>query len=158
MKKNKIFIGIDPGFAGGVALLDGNNIKTYRMPEEFPDVYNLFLEIKEENEGKEMVAVLENVGHGIPGQSSKATASFARHNGHIEMALYALCIRTVKVTPQKWQKYFSNSLGSAPGEKEKKEWKNKLKSLASQMYPDAKPTLYTADAILIADYGKHMVM
>ena len=155
---SNVFIGIDPGFSGGVAVLKDGKIKTYNMPEEYPDIYNLFLEIKEENDDQELIAVMENVGHGIPGQSSKATATFARHNGHIEMALYALCIRTVKVTPQKWQKFFSNSLGTAPSGREKKEWKNKLKSLASQMYPEARPTLYTADAILMADYGKHMVM
>ena len=152
-------MGIDPGFSGGIAILKDGDIKTYNMPEEYTDVYDLLLEIKEEHENDDIVAVMENVGHGMPGQSSKATASFARHNGHIEMALYALCIRTDKVTPQKWQKYFSNSIGSAPtGNKEKKEWKNKLKSLAAQMYPAAKPTLYTADAILLADYGKNMVM
>lgn len=159
--KNKVFIGVDPGFSGGVAILKNDDIETINMPEEFTDIYEMFLEIKEKYSNDELIAVMENVGHGIPGQSSKATASFARHNGHIEMALYALHIRTVKVTPQKWQKYFSNSIGSAPGEnerKEKKEWKNKLKSLARQMYPDAKATLYTADAILLADYGKHMVM
>lgn len=159
--KNKIFIGIDPGFSGGVAILKNDDIETINMPEEFTDIYEMFLEIKEKYGNDELIAVMENVGYGIPGQSSKATASFARHNGHIEMALYALHIRTVKVTPQKWQKYFSNSIGAVPGENErkgKKEWKNKLKSLARQMYPDAKATLYTADAILLADYGKHMVM
>ena len=152
-------MGIDPGFSGGIAILKDGELKTYNMPEEYTDIYDLLLEIKENYENDDIVAVMENVGHGMPGQSSKATASFARHNGHIEMALYALCIRTVKVTPQKWQKYFSNSIGAAPtGNKEKKEWKNKLKSLAAQMYPATKPTLYTADAILLADYGKNMVM
>ena len=152
-------MGIDPGFSGGIAIIKDGELKTYNMPEEYTDIYDLLLEIKENYENDDIVAVMENVGHGMPGQSSKATASFARHNGHIEMALYALCIRTVKVTPQKWQKYFSNSIGAAPtGNKEKKEWKNKLKSLAAQMYPSAKPTLYTADAILLADYGKNMVM
>lgn len=152
-------MGIDPGFSGGVAILKDGSFKTYNMPEEYTDIYDMFLEIKETYADDDITAVMENVGHGMPGQSSKATASFARHNGHIEMALYALCIKTVKVTPQKWQKYFSNSIGAAPtGTKEKKEWKNKLKSLAAQMYPATKPTLYTADAILLADYGKNMVM
>jgi len=156
----KVYIGIDPGFKNGGIAVFGKTIDIYKMPEEFPDIYDLFLEIKEKYKSDEIIAVLENVGHGIPGQSSKATASFARHNGHLEMALYALNIRTVKVTPQKWQKYFSNSLGAIAKEKDmgKTEWKNKLKSLAKQMYPDVKTTLYSADAILLADYGKHMVM
>lgn len=159
---SRVTIGIDPGLAGGIAVMRGNDVSTFNMPEEFTDIYDLLAEIKDGcGITNDVVAVMENVGHGMPGQSSKATATFARHNGHIEMALYALSIRTVMVTPQKWQKYFSNTIGAAPGEKaknEKKEWKNKLKALAKQMYPDSKPTLYTADAILLADYGKHMVM
>lgn len=156
---SRIIIGIDPGEKGGIAILKDGKFKTYNMPLEYPDIYDLLFEIKEEYGNDDVVIVMENVGHGIPGQSSKATASFARHNGHLEMALYALCFRTVKVTPQKWQKFFSNSIGTPPtGPKAKTEWKNKLKSLAKQMYPDAKPTLNTADAILLADYGKNMVM
>ena len=37
---------------------------------------------------------------------------------------------------------------------EKREWKNKLKGLAQQLFPSEKVTLKNADAILIANYGK----
>lgn len=141
-------IGIDPGAAGGIAVLKGSQIGTYNMPETFPDIYNLLASLKD---GDDTLAILEDVGHGMPGQSSKATAVFARHNGHLEMALYALGIRTVKVTPQKWQKHYSNSLGKSK-DCEKREWKNKLKLLAQQMFPSVKVTLKNADAILIACY------
>ena len=144
----KAIIGIDPGVSGGIAVLKGSQLKVYNMPETYPDIYNLLASLKGEN----IVAVLEDVGHGIPGQSSKATAVFARHNGHLEMALYALGIRTIKVTPQKWQRYYSNSLGKS-SQHEKREWKNMLKGLAQQMFPSEKVTLKTADAILIANYG-----
>lgn len=141
-------IGIDPGAAGGIAVLKGSQIETYNMPDTFPDIYNLLASLKD---GDDTLAILEDVGHGMPGQSSKATAVFARHNGHLEMALYALGIRTVKVTPQKWQKHYSNSLGKSK-DCEKREWKNKLKLLAQQMFPSVKVTLKNADAILIACY------
>lgn len=141
-------IGIDPGSAGGIAVLNGSHIETYNMPETFPDIYNLLASLKD---GDDTIAILEDVGHGMPGQSSKATAVFARHNGHLEMALYALGIRTVKVTPQKWMKHYSNSLGKSK-DHEKREWKNKLKGLAQQMFPSVKVTLKNADAILIACY------
>lgn len=141
-------IGIDPGAAGGIAVLKGSQMETYNMPDTFPDIYNLLASLKD---GDDTLAILEDVGHGMPGQSSKATAVFARHNGHLEMALYALGIRTVKVTPQKWQKHYSNSLGKSK-DCEKREWKNKLKLLAQQMFPSVKVTLKNADAILIACY------
>lgn len=147
-----LIIGIDPGSLGGIAVLDGHEIKTYNMPETYPDIYILLSDIKDGYRGKDIQAVLEDVGHGMPGQSSKATAVFARHNGHLEMALYALGIRTVKVTPQKWQKHYSNSLGKSNG-CDKTAWKNRLKGLAQQMFPGEKVTLRNADAILIAYYG-----
>ena len=148
----RIIIGIDPGASGGVAVLEGPNVETHNMPETYPDIYNLFVDICQDYLDHDVLAIMEDVGHGMPGQSSKATAVFARHNGHLEMALYALGIRTVKVTPQKWQKHYSNSLGKSSG-CEKREWKNKLKGLAQQMFPSVKVTLKNADAILIACYG-----
>lgn len=150
----RITIGIDPGNSGGVAIL-GTATEIYNMPDTFPDIYNLFKNILGRYSGEEVLAVLEDVGHGMPGQSSKATAVFARHNGHLEMALYALGIRTVKVTPQKWQKSYSNSLGKS-SQYEKKEWKNRLKGLAQQMFPSEKVTLKNADALLIANYGQKL--
>lgn len=148
----KVIIGIDPGLAGGIAVLDGPAVKVYNMPETYPDIYILLSDIKKEHAGRDVQVILEDVGHGMPGQSSKATAVFARHNGHLEMALYALGLGTVKVTPQKWQKHYSNSLGKSSA-CEKREWKNKLKGLAQQMFPGEKVTLKNADAMLIASYG-----
>ena len=69
------------------------------------------------------------------------------------MALYALEIPTTKVTPAKWMKHYSNQVGTSKG-LSKTEWKNKLKGLAQMLYPSVKVTLNTADAILIANYGK----
>lgn len=148
----KIILGIDPGAAGGICVFDNGSIETHKMPETYADIYDFLQGITQDHLPGEVVAVLEDVGHGMPGQSSSATAKFARHNGHLEMALYALGIPTTKVTPQKWQKAFSNSLGKSK-DYEKREWKNRLKALAQQMYPSTKVTLATADSILLAAYG-----
>ena len=148
----KVILGIDPGAAGGICLYQDGGITTFKMPETYADIYDFLEGITEQCLPGEVVAILEDVGHGMPGQSSKATAVFARHNGHLEMALYALGIPTTKVTPQKWQKFFFNSLGKSK-DYEKREWKNKLKGLAQQMFPGTKVTLATADSILLACYG-----
>ena len=148
----KIILGIDPGAAGGICVYEDGVISTHKMPETYPDIYDFLEGLASSHLPGEVVAVLEDVGHGMPGQSSSATAKFARHNGHLEMALYALGIPTTKVTPQKWQKAFSNSLGKSSSY-EKREWKNKLKGLAQQMFPTTKVTLATADSILLAAYG-----
>lgn len=151
MEEVKLFIGIDPGLNGGIAVLNKNGgvESVCKMPETPQDI----LEWLEEYSGYNCVCVLEDVGHGMPGQSSKATATFARHNGHLEMALLALSIRTEKVTPQKWQKIYQ--LGSSKGV-EKNAWKNKLKAKAQQLFPSLGKniTLSTCDALLLAEYGR----
>ena len=86
----------------------------------------------------------------MPGQSSKATATFARHNGHLEMALLSLGISTLKITPAKWQKHFN--LQGKKGES-KTSHKNRIKAWAQQRFPQQKITLAISDAIAIAVYG-----
>ena len=147
-------IGIDPGTNGGIAVYFDGEMESYRMPECYTEIYDFLDTVKKAY--PDCYAVLEDVGKGLPGQSSKATATFARHNGHLEMALYALGIRSEKVTPQKWQKFYSNTIGSSKG-KTKTEWKNILKNEAKRRYPNLKITLATADAVLLAEYGRKII-
>lgn len=145
-------IGIDPGINGGIAIIDTyGNIKAVKMPQTFTDIFQELKGIKQTY--PDAYCYLEDVGQGMPGQSSRATATFARHNGHLEMALYALEIPSEKVKPSKWEKYYSNTIGTSKG-KSKTEWKNILKSEAQRRCPKDKVTLWSADAILIAIYGK----
>lgn len=155
MASRRYILGIDPGQSGGIVLIDtvSGEVRAEKMPETFPDIHDFLMELRSSCGGSvTMKAYLENVGHGMPGQSSAATAKFARHNGHLEMALYSLGIPTEMVTPQKWMKFYSNSLGKSTG-MEKKEWKNRLKGEAQRLFPNEKVTLCVADALLIANYG-----
>ena len=147
----RTYIGIDPGQNGGIAVLAGDEVKTFKMPATYPDIYLLFCELVTSH--RNITVILEDVGQGMPGQSSAATAKFARHMGHLEMALFAVGVRTEMVKPQKWQKIFSNTIGNSRG-LEKREWKNKLKAEAQRLFPSEKVTLWSADALLIAEYGK----
>ena len=147
----RYIIGLDPGEKGGIAVLDkeGDVIEVSKMPITMLDILSFLRNYPSD----ECVAYLENVGHGMPGQSSAATARFARHNGHLEMALLAVGIRTNMVTPQKWEK--SYQLGKS-SDYSKTEWKNRLKSKAQQLFPNLgkKLNLTTCDAILLAEYGR----
>lgn len=152
----KQIVGIDPGSLGGIAVLDmdGNVVSVTKMPDTMQDI----LEYLRKYAGGEQlfmradaVCYLEKVGFGMPNQSSKATATFARHCGHLEMALLSLGIKTIEVTPQRWMK--SYQLGNSK-EYSKTEWKNKLKSLAQQLFPREKVTLAVADALLLCEYGR----
>lgn len=146
----KQIIGIDPGEHGGIAVLDQAHkvIEVVKMPETPLDI----LEFLRKYNPEEAMVYLEDVGKGRPGQSSKATATFARHNGHLEMALLALGFSTVKVTPQKWIKMYQ--LGKS-SDYEKSEWKRRLKAKAQELFPNLgkKVTLLTCDALLISLYG-----
>lgn len=154
-----LVIGIDPGLLGGIAVLDmdGNVIDVRKMPETPRDILDHLQSIMGKVSAGSgffsngCVCYMEKVGLGMPGQSSKATATFARHNGHLEMALLACGIRTIEATPQKWQKHYQLGKSGSCG---KTEWKNKLKALAQQVFPKEKVTLAVADALLIAEYGR----
>ena len=150
MNKEIIYIGIDPGLSGGIAIRnqDGSVKEVVAMPDTPRDIYEFLFSYKEDSR-----CVLEDVGHGMPGQSSKATATFARHNGHLEMALLALGIPTEKVTPQKWIKVYQLKKKK---EQDKNEWKNVLKAKAQSLFPQLgkKVTLKTCDALLIAEYAR----
>jgi len=149
--EKKYIIGIDPGMHGGIAVYDAvtkDISAAERMPETPMDILSRLRLLAAET----AFCVLEDVGQGMPGQSSRATATFARHNGHLEMALLALGIKTVKVRPQKWENTYS--LGKSAGV-DKREWKRRLKAKAQELFPELgkKITLDTCDAILLAYYG-----
>lgn len=143
-----VYIGIDPGVSGGIAILDdeGSVIECVNMPDTPMEIFQFLMGYKDDS-----VCVLEDVGQGMPGQSSSSTARFARHNGHLEMALLALGIMTIKARPQKWEKTYS--LGTSK-KHEKSEWKRMLKAKAQALFPQLgkKVTLKTCDALLIAEY------
>lgn len=150
----KYIIGIDPGDKGGIAVLDidGNVIDVRKMPDTPKDILECLRKYSSStlfsNDG---VCYIEKVGTGMPGQSSKSTATFARHCGHLEMALLALGIKTNDVTPNKWEK--SYQLGKSSNAS-KTEWKNKLKAKAQQLFPKERVTLAVCDALLLAEYGR----
>lgn len=145
-----MYIGIDPGQQGGIAVLDdrGNVVDVTKMPQTPFDILSY---LKQYDKACTTV-YLEDVGHGMPGQSSKATAKFARHNGHLEMALLSCELRTIKCTPQKWMKTYQ--MGKSK-DYTKAGWKRKLKEKCQQLFPTLgkQITLSTCDALLIAFYG-----
>ena len=89
----QVIISCDPGANGGIVYNDRNgNLIVTKMPHTMTDIFDFFKGVKESlGDDANLVCYLEDVGQGMPNQSSRATATFARHNGHLEMALYPLC-------------------------------------------------------------------
>jgi hypothetical protein len=142
----KNIIGIDPGKAGAIIVMRASGkIITQKMPETPTEVLK-FLRLHSVNS----VCFIEQL-HGMPGMSGTAMFTFGKGYGEIGMALLALKIPAIYVTAQKWQKEYG--LGTK-GKDTTTVWKNKLKAKAEQLFPNVKITLSTADAMLIAEFGR----
>ena len=142
-------VGIDPGKAGGIAVVDGTEVTAMPMPETAKDVLETFREI-----GTADWVVLEKVG-AMPGDGGVAMFTFGKGVGHLEMALLACGLRFVEVTPAKWM----GEMGMRKkGGESRPQFKNRLKGLAQQLYPTVKVTLKTADALLLAEWGRRVLV
>lgn len=146
---NPTIIGIDPGQSGGIAWIDEHGKPCVeKMPETLADIWDLISSFTF-NAGFDRIrpvckAYLEQV-HSMPGQGVASSFKFGQGYGGLEMALIAAGIPFERVTPQKWQK----ALGCLTGGN-----KNVSKAKAQELFPSIKFTHATADAMLIAEYGR----
>jgi crossover junction endodeoxyribonuclease RuvC len=139
-----ITIGIDPGKGGGIVFIKDREVAhAFKCPDSERAMAIL---VKEETKGfRRKRAMIEQV-HSMPRDGVVSAFSFGRNYGTWLGILAGLNINTSYVRPQVWQKFY----GKLP--KEKKSRKHKLKQLAFDLYPCAKNTLATADAVLIGHY------
>lgn len=132
-------IGIDPGASGGIAISNISGISVHKMPATERDVVELL-----ETWGRPRFAFIEKVG-AMPRQGVSSTFKFGMHYGFLRGVLTALAIPFEDVTPQKWQ---ATMRCLSKGDK------NVTKATAQRLWPDIKWTHATADAALIAEYGR----
>jgi len=146
LQKDLHYVGIDSGQSGGLVWLDPNGKVNgcNKMPATERDIWERFFTLPTST-----VAVIEKV-HAMPKQGVSSTFKFGRGYGGLRMALIAAGISFEEVTPRTWQK----GLGIPPKKKTETgtQWKNRLKAMAQQLFPQEKVTLATADALLIATY------
>ena len=148
----KHYIGIDPGSSSGcIAIISRIGAAEMRSTIEFGKITtkDWFNELKSISE-QDCIAVLEKV-HGMPGMNVVAISSFMKNVGHIEMALLALNIPFLEVTPQTWMKYYNLKKEK---DESKTNWKRRLREHLQRIMPDFKVNNTNADAMLIANYCK----
>jgi Holliday junction resolvasome RuvABC endonuclease subunit len=138
----KIIIGIDPGSSGGIAWITDGKPCVEKMPDTLQDLWELIDQFQERH--TYCKAYLEQV-HSMPGQGVASSFKFGQGYGSLEMALTAAGIPFERVSPQKWQK----ALGCLT-----KGDKNVSKRKAQELFPTMKVTHATADALLIAEWGR----
>lgn len=140
-------IGIDPGKSGGIAWIRDGSPCVEKMPETLKDLWELITSDILRNETIGMTVAYIEAVHSSPQMGVTSAFTFGQGFGHLEMALTAAGIPFERVSPQKWQK----AMGCMT-----KGDKNVSKRRAQELFPEMKITHATADALLIAEYGRRI--
>lgn len=154
MSEIRKLIAIDPGLSGGVVcrIAHSGEVQKFNMPDTPQEILSLFKTLRDEECNGRCFVLMENVGKSRPGNCSSSVTTFARHVGHLEMALLALQIPHEVILPTKWME------DVAPGRPKGIEAatvrlrKRYIKNLMQKKYPDQKITDKTADAFGILTY------
>ncbi len=141
----KIFIGIDPGVSGAITALNENGkvIALTKMPQTMGELLS-FLQQFTDND---TTCYLEKV-HARPGDGAASMFKFGQGFGWLQMALLAAKIKTIEVLPNTWMRGLG--IKSKKKDETKTAYKNRLKFVAEQLFPEQRVTLWNADALLIA--------
>ena len=146
----KTIIGIDPGKKGGIAWIADGKPCVEKMPDTVKDLWELLLDITEISKRyvapEDCKAYIEAVSSS-PQMGVVSAFTFGQGLGRLEMALTAAGIPFERVRPQLWQKEMKcMSKGD----------KNVTKAKAQELFPSMQVTHATADALLIAEYGRRV--
>lgn len=142
----KIYVGIDPGKSGALALLfpDGD-IKTIPFDAaSYVDALNVL-------KGHDVMCCLEKVG-AMPGQGVVSMFNFGHNFGFIEGVLQANMIPYQLVPPQTWKKEFSLTSDKAKSIEVCQKLFPKANLLATER--SRKPSDGIAEAVLMAEYAR----
>ena len=133
-------LAIDPGIAGGIAWVDsGGIIHAESMPAGMTAQADRLRSLAAMLPG--LTSVVEKTGKYKVGNGGPATATFARHCGHLEAMLYVLGVPAEQVAPSVWQR----ALETLP--KDKPVRKRAIRELMARRFPHLVVSLKTADAL-----------
>jgi hypothetical protein len=150
----KNIIGIDCGVGGGIAFSNSNGtVHAINMPDTSTahGLEKLRSKLFFFAKGP-CIAYVEDVPPFV-GTNRPAARIFklAKNYGEVLGLLTGLHIDYEKVRPAAWMKAIG--AGKKKDHASDNKWKNHLKEIAQSFYPSKKPTLKTADALLILQYG-----
>ena len=137
-----LYIGIDPGASGGIAILGAGSPIAYAMPATERDTADILSVYERDGLEGFAFAAIENV-HSMPRQGVASSFKFGRSYGFLRGLLIAYGIPFTEVTPAVWQRAMKCLTHGD---------KNISKARAQQLFPQIKVTHAVADALLIATY------
>ena len=180
MENKKVYIGIDPGSAGAIVLIDSDRnvlemMSTPKNGKEY-DLQSICIFLNKLKNMKNVHAALEDV-HAFQGSGATSNFNFGRGKMLWEMGLMAFKIPHTLVQPRKWQNVawegvtktmVSTSRKKKNGESVKKvDTKATSLTAVQRLYPDVdlrdpnrktdrskKPHDGVIDALLIAEYAR----
>lgn len=139
-----VYVGIDPGVSGAMAIRDDLGIYLFKFDEE------KYIEALKRAPAN-TICCLEHV-HSMPKQGVASSFNFGMNFGWIQGALQALGVRYELVHPQKWKKEFSVTRD-----------KNTSIEVCKRLFPDVslkrtenskKDDDGFAEALLMAEYAR----
>lgn len=160
-------IGIDPGANGGIAVyrVYGQKVDVLKMPKELSDLTDylryiksiccpiIFLEKLNVRPDDVVQQTEDSLNLGKLYRIQKMLAQYEKLKILIE-----LCgIPFVMVHPIKWQSELKIRIIKKGFHEEKADRKRRYKEIVCRLYPNIKPTLWNADAVLIMHFGRYML-
>ena len=149
MKKNSRFkyIGIDPGKSGGVTIIHGKKIKTYKCPQRTEDMAILFSLLIGDPSSYDVKLLMERVW-ARPNNAVRSAFAYGVNYGQWMGIIACHEVPLQTCLPNQWISYYD--CDKKLEYQERKRW---LKEKAKSLYPNLNITLTTADSVLIADYA-----
>jgi len=145
---DKVYVGIDPGAKGAIAVIAGDLVLIQDMPKP-EEALGIF----KRAQPVDCKVAIEQV-HPLPGQS--CIASFTYGENFLLAFLLALWynIAPVMVSPQKWKKHYGLKKNA---DETKSEYKRRSVEKARELFPQAVDLLKAskdgrAEALLIANW------
>lgn len=164
-KEGCLYVGIDPGKNGGLAVLnhEGLLVTAAGMPGSTTELLGWLKELSKyrfQTKEARLRICIEKVG-GFTGRVGAGGGfvargshmfEFGRATGWAEMAAAAVgAIEVTTVMPAVWQRVVEvEPRRRGEGGESDGEWKNRLKDKAAELFPKANITLKKSDALLIA--------
>lgn len=143
MSEKPMFVGIDPGKSGAIAVIDEDG-KVVTVDALKDDTDRDVLDVLREFAPHVELACLEEV-HAMPVNGSVGGFKLGSSYGALRMALVAAGVKFDRVPPQTWQKHMRCMTGGD---------KNITKARAQELFPGLKITHAIADALILAEFAR----
>jgi len=145
-----IAIGIDPGKSGAVVALKDGKVKVCRLDQTERDIAEFFdwLDAQISFGGGAALVMLERAS-AMPGQGVSSTFKFGTGYGFLRGCIAMTTIPMEEVAPAKWQRV----MGCLT-----KGDKRISRARAQQLFPVLKVVHANADALLIAEYCRRLMI